>query len=239
MMEYTDIGTLKYLYLDEIEITNGTDADSFLIEATAKLLQQTGGRNWLPVIVKELSEDRYEVIGNSFVYAVAERAGLERIWCIIADGTEDARNISRVLAREETPKLNLSTASREEIKSALQFLIEQPNSPLKTVKLATATARIDEAPRQFWKSLDSIVALKCGITKGKGLDLLKTVFYLTPQPVIGEFSEETLKLKTVSELKTLAKEKGIVGLSKMKKAELVRILAQSEKGVSTKVNDQL
>ncbi len=37
MMEYTDIGTLKYLYLDEIEITNGTDADSFLIEATAKL----------------------------------------------------------------------------------------------------------------------------------------------------------------------------------------------------------
>jgi hypothetical protein len=44
--------------------------------------------------------------------------------------------------------------------------------------------------------------------------------------VIEEFSEETLKLKTVSELKTLAKEKGIVGLSKMKKAELVRILAQ-------------
>jgi len=229
MMEYTDIGTLKYLYLDEIEITNGTDADSFLIEVAAKLLQQTGGRNWLPVIVKELSEDRYEVIGNSFVYAVAERAGLERIWCIIADGTEDARNISRVLAREETPKLNLSTASREEIKSALQFLIEQPNSPLKTVKLATATARIDEAPRQFWKSLDSIVALKCGITKGKGLDLLKTVFYLTPQdPVIEEFSEETLKLKTVSELKSLAKEKGIVGLSKMKKAELVKILAQKE-----------
>jgi hypothetical protein len=126
----------------------------------------------------------------------------------------------------------LSTASREEIKSALQFLIEQPNSPLKTVKLATATARIDEAPRQFWKSLDSIVALKCGITKGKGLDLLKTVFYLTPQSqqaaVIEEFSEETLKLKTVSELKSLAKEKGIVGLSKMKKAELVKILAQKE-----------
>jgi len=93
----------------------------------------------------------------------------------------------------------LSTASREEIKSALQFLIEQPNSPLKTVKLATATARIDEAPRQFWKSLDSIVALKCGITKGKRLDLLKTVFYLTPQSqqaaVIEEFSEETLKLR--------------------------------------------
>ncbi|BCU09836.1 hypothetical protein MAN88_04000 [Microcystis aeruginosa] len=31
MMEYTDIGTLKYLYLDEIEITNGTDADSLAL----------------------------------------------------------------------------------------------------------------------------------------------------------------------------------------------------------------
>ncbi len=65
--------------------------------------------------------------------------------------------------------------------------------------------------------------------KRKG-DTVKTVFYLTPESqqdaVIEEFSEETLKLKTVSELKTLAKEKGIVGLSKMKKAELVRILAQ-------------
>lgn len=234
MMEYTDIGTLKHLYLDEIEITNGTDAAIFLIEVTAKLLQ-TGGRNWLPVIVKEVSDDRYQVIGNSFVYAVAEKAGLQRIWCIIADGTEDASSLSRILAREETPKLNLSTASREEIKSALQFLIEQPNSPLKTVKLATATARIDEAPRQFWKNLDSIVGLKCGITKGKKLDLLKTVFYLTPQsqPIIVSetFPEEFLKLKTVSELKNLAKEKGITGLSKMKKEDLVRVLSQYEKEV--------
>ena len=230
MMEYTDVGTLKQVYLDEIEITNGTDAPDFLIKSTAKLLQQTGGRNWLPVIVKEVAKDRYQVIGNSFVYAVAEQARIERVWCVIADNTEDTAILSRVLAREETPKLNLSIASREEIKSALQFLIEQPNSPLKTVKLATATAKIDEAPRQFWKSLDEIVSLKCGITKGKKLDLLKSVFYLTPnsQPVAenGTFPEEALKLKTVSELKKLAKERGIAGLSKMKKADLIRVLSQ-------------
>ena len=230
MIEYTDVGTLKQVYLDEIEITNGTDAPDFLIKSTAKLLQQTGGRNWLPVIVKEVAKDRYQVIGNSFVYAVAEQARIERVWCVIADNTEDTAILSRVLAREETPKLNLSIASREEIKSALQFLIEQPNSPLKTVKLATATAKIDEAPRQFWKSLDEIVSLKCGITKGKKLDLLKSVFYLTPnsQPVAenGTFPEEALKLKTVSELKKLAKERGIAGLSKMKKADLIRVLSQ-------------
>jgi len=64
---------------------------------------------------QRIIRDRYEVIGNSFVYAVAERAGLERIWCIIADGTEDARNISRVLAREETPKLNLSQLQEKKL----------------------------------------------------------------------------------------------------------------------------
>jgi hypothetical protein len=229
-MEYTDIGTLKHLYLDEIEITNGTDAPDFLIKATAKLLQQKGGRNWLPVIVKEVAEDRYQVIANSFVYAVAEQAGVERVWCVIADTAEDVGVLSRVLTREETPKLNLSTAQREEIRSALQFLIEKPNSPLKTVKLATATDRIDEASRQFWKNLDPIVSLKCGITRGKKLDLLKTVFYLTPQSqpiaVSEAFLEDDLKLKTVSELKNLAREKGITGLSSMRKSDLIRVLCQ-------------
>ena len=233
-MEYTDIGTLKHLYLDEIEIVDGTDAASFVIEATAKLLQQAGARNWLPVVVKELPNDRYQVIGNSFVYAAAEKAGLERIWCVIADDTENASHLARVLSREEIPKVNLSTASREEIKSALEFLIEQPNTPLKTVKLATVTARIDEAPRQSWKSLDSIVGLKCGITKGKKLDALKTVFYLTPssapiavsKPLGEALSKDSLETKTVTELKNLAKEKGIVGLSKMKKNDLIKALSE-------------
>jgi hypothetical protein len=81
------------------------------------------------------------------------------------------------------PKINLSKASRDEIMAALRYLIEQPGSVLKTVKLAVATNRIDEAPRQYWKNFDPITNLKCGITKGKKLDALKQVFYLTPQPM--------------------------------------------------------
>lgn len=66
--------------------------------------------------------------------------------------------------------------------AALEYLIEQPGSVFKTVKSA-ATNRIDEAPRQGWKTLEPIFNLKCGITKDKKLDALKQAFYLDPQPL--------------------------------------------------------
>ncbi len=231
MKDSSIIGSLMHLYLDEIEITDGTNAPDFLIKAAAKLLQQNGGRNWLPVIVKIIREDKYQVVGNSFGYAVAEQAGLERIWCIIADDSEETTSITKVLAGEETPKLNLSTASREEINSGLQFLIEQPDSPLKTIKLAIATSRIDEAPRQYWKNFEPIIDLKCGITKGKKLDSIKSIFYLTSQHLPSSSETElvtkvALLTKTVTDLKKLAKERGITGISKMKKDDLIKVLSQ-------------
>lgn len=226
MSNLKDVGNLMHLYLDEIDPGEGTDAPEFLIKASAHLLNQKGGRNWIPVIVKETGEDRYEVIGNSFIYAIAEEAGLDRIWCIVADDSEDTVEIAKVLAGEQTPKINLSKASRDEIMAALQFLIEQPGSPLKTVKLAIATSRIDEAPRQYWKNFEPITTLKCGITKGKKLDALKQVFYLTPQPMSETIIDTAiLKTLTTTDLKNMAKQRGISGISKMKKDDLVVALS--------------
>ncbi|AFZ09352.1 hypothetical protein Osc7112_5090 [Oscillatoria nigro-viridis PCC 7112] len=220
------IGSLMHLYLDEIEPGEGTDAPEFLIKATANILKQKGGRNWLPVIVKETGEDKYQVISNSFVYAVAEEAGLERVWCIIADDSDDTITLTKILAGEDKPKINLSTASRDEIMAALQYLIEQPNSELKSVKLAVATNRIDEAPRQYWKNFEPITSLKCGITKGKKLDAIKSVFYLTPQSMPDTINDVTiLRTMTTVELKAIAKKRGIAGITKMKKDALVEALS--------------
>jgi Rho termination factor, N-terminal domain len=226
MSKLNDIGNLMYLYLDNIEPDQETNASDFLIKASANLLNQKGGKNWVPIIVKEIADDKYQVIGNSFVYAVAEQAKLERVWCIIADDSPDTLEIVKTLSSEKIPKINLSKASREEIKSALEYLIEQPNSPLKTVNLIVATNRIDEASRRFWTNLDPITNLKCGITKGKKLDVLKQVFYLIPEakPQV-EIGSLDLQTMNVASLRKVAKEKGLAGYSKMKKADLLKFLS--------------
>lgn len=222
----TDVGNLMYLYLDELWLDQATEASEFLIQSTAKLLEASGGRNWVPIVVREIDKDRYEVIGNSFVYAVAEAAELERVWCIVADSSDMTVDLSRALAREGVPKINLSIASRDEIVAALQYLIEKPNSVLKNVDLFVAANRIESAPqRQYWKSLDAISDLKCKITKGAKLDALKEVFYLTPQTPHADDPPLLSKLP-MAELKAMAKSRNLSGYSKLKKSELIERLSQ-------------
>ncbi|MBP5975324.1 Rho termination factor N-terminal domain-containing protein [Brasilonema sp. CT11] len=229
-MSLSDVGNLMCLDMDSINPGRGTDALEFLIKASAKVLNEAGGRNWVPVIVKEIGEDQYEVIGNSFIFAVVEEAGLEKVWCIIADFSEHTSQLTKILTGESVPKVNLSTATRDEIQSALQYLIEKPNSELKGVKLAIATNRIDEALRKYWKNLEPITTLKCGITKGKKLNALKEVFYLSPQPMPDVITEVAiLDTLTLTQLKDMAKKRGIPGYSKKKKPELVDLLSQKNK----------
>lgn len=231
-MSVSNVGNLMCLYMYEIRPGKGTDAPEFHIKAAARTLMESGGRNWVPVIVKEIAEDQYEVIGNSFVYAIAEEVGLERVWCIVADSSETTFELTRILTGESSPKVNLSTASRDEIQAALQYLIEKPNSELKGVKLAIATNRLDEAPRKNWGNLEPITKLKCGITKGGKLDALKEVFYLSPQSELEVVrpkvaAHDNLNTLTLTQLKDMAKKQGVSGYSKKQKKELVELLSKA------------
>ena len=229
-MSLSNVGNLMHLYMDEIDPGKGTDASEFLVKASAKVLLEADGRNWVPVIVKSVDEDQYEVVGNSLIYAIAEEAGLERIWCIITDSNEKTLELTRIFTGEETPKVNLSIATRDEIQAALQYLIEKPGSVLRGVKLAVATNHLDSAPRKHWLTLEPITKLRCGITKGKKLDALKEIFYLTPQALTSGTEESVLTLQSlkVAQLRQKAKQQGLTGYSKKKKQELIEMLLHSQ-----------
>lgn len=230
-----EIGKLLHLYLEEIEIDQPVSVPEFLIRGAAQAIQSAGDRNWVPLIVKQTGAERYQVIANGFVLAAAEQAGLHKVWCIIADDSAETQQAARILAQEEAPKINLAQASRDDIKAGLEYLIHRSVNPLTGVTLATATERIASAPRHTWKvSLGEVTSLKCGITKGKKLDIFKEIFCTIPEPILGvkiSTSNATigdrldLKKLSVKDLKTMAKERGIAGYSKLKKDELLAILS--------------
>jgi hypothetical protein len=220
-----------YLWLHEISVPEPTDAPQFLVDVVSETLKKSGGKNWIPVIVKEVSNGEYVVVANSFIYAAAENAELEKVWCVIVDNDESAEYLTKVLAREIVPKLDLATASYEQIQGALEYISEKPNSALKGFKLLVAVNRIAEAPRHNWKSLDELTKLKCGITKGKKLDALKEVFTLNVKSVKATVDvnepkpTKSLDSLSLTELKAMAKEKKLKGYSKKTKAELVDLLS--------------
>ena len=207
-MSLSIVGNLMCLPFDNIEPGDPTDAHEYLIKSTANLLGSD--RNWVPLIVEEVDVEQYKVVGNSFVYAVAAEAEAKEIWCIILDPSPEAIALTKALAGELTPKTNLSTANRDEIAAALDYLKSQPNTPLKGVNLASAIAGVDEAPgRQYWENLKLIPKLKCGITGGKKLKALEKVFYLEPEPIPEVITDpEFLDLFSMNELKKWLKKGG-------------------------------
>ena len=180
MGDFDNIGKLMHLPLANIKPEVQISKSEFIITAAAEAIYESAGRNWIPIIVKETGDYQYQVVSNHFVYAVAQEAALERVWCIVIE--PDGKNIeqAKILAGEAIPKVNLNTASRDTILAALRYLIAEPNSALKGVDAIVATNRIAAADRKSWSSFNSIIALKCGITKGKKLDALSKVFFLSP-----------------------------------------------------------
>ena len=84
MMEYSDIGRIKYTYLDEIDVKPTQRVNPKKVAEAAKRFKEEG-RNWEPVILKETRPDRYEIIGNAHLYEAAKQAGFERLWTVIGD----------------------------------------------------------------------------------------------------------------------------------------------------------
>jgi hypothetical protein len=183
MSDFDNVGQLMRLPLDTIQPTDSYSAPpDYIVTAAAEVLLKTGGHNWIPLIVEEVADYTYRAITNHFVYVVAAHAGLDKLWCLVIKSSPSDTEQARILSGDLAPKVNLTTASRETIKSVLKSLTSQPGSPLKGVDATISAGKIAAEDRSAWQDLTPIIKLKCGITKGKKLDELATVFYLSPPP---------------------------------------------------------
>lgn len=182
MGKFDYVGQLMHLPLESLQSSEMSSESEFVVTAAAARLQETDGRNWIPVIVKEVGDYQYEVVSNHFIFAVAQHADLEKVWCIIIQPDDEIIDQTQFLAREKTPRINLATASRDMIFAALRHLASSPENPLKGVDLTVAVNRIESADRSTWQDFSPIPKLKCGITKGKKLDALNSVFFIDAPP---------------------------------------------------------
>jgi len=196
-----EIGSLLHLYIEEIEPLFPTEAHQFLIVGAAKAINDADSRNWIPVIVKQTGAESFQAIANIFVLAAAQEAGLDKVWCIVADESNSVQECSQLLSQEIAPKINLATATRDEIKLGLDYLINRSNNPLPGVKVATALDKIDKPERKYWgEVLKEVTTLKCGITAGKKLNIFKEIFYSIPE-VYPQIERINLTTATREEIK--------------------------------------
>ena len=214
MSDFNDVGKLKHLPLSAIKQEDYISYAEFIITAAATAVSNTGGRNWLPVIVKEVG-DKYEVVSNHFVYAVAQKAELERVWCIVIEPDEQNIEQAKILSRETLPKVNLSTAPKETIAAALKYLVEEPGSLLSKLDVAKTVDKI-VANRESWLNLDVITTLKCGISKGDKLNALSKVFFVSPP----EQSEPTPAAPEVTSIKRASRDEIFSRLSYLYKYKI-------------------
>jgi hypothetical protein len=189
-MMINDMGKLMHLPLADIRPGLTVATSPYIVQAAATALQQANGRNWVPLIVKQVDQYCYEVISQGLVYAIAQAAQLERVWCIVTDASPETIALTHILAGEQLPKVNLSTASYPEIWAALEFACEQ-SSALKGMDHTAVAEALMAANRQNWQNLTPITKLgkfkfgKSAVAiNGKRLHALATVFdVVPPEPI--------------------------------------------------------
>ncbi|MGI0486942.1 hypothetical protein ACN4EK_15995 [Pantanalinema rosaneae CENA516] len=196
MSKFDDTGELMHLPLEKIISDEPTYESEFIVNAAAEAILNSDGRNWMPIIVEKSGDHQYRVVSNHFVYAVAQQAELERVWCIIIESNPQLIQQAKILAKETLPKVNLNTASRDSIVAALRYLEAEPGSALKGLDVTVAANRIEDADRESWSDFNPITKLKCGITKGKKLDALDKVFFLSAVQIPP--APETISIKQAS-----------------------------------------
>ena len=154
-------------------IQGKSSAEAMVINAIADELA-ISGKNVLPVMVKQLKEDKYSAIFNDKILVAARQAGLDFIYCIVVD---DEMAAQLKVEAGKNLKVNLNQASEVEIIAAFEniksniaaFSKLDPNTIAREIVRYRSTDRIN--------NLTFLTKLKCGIGKTKLPALVDRLMY--------------------------------------------------------------
>jgi hypothetical protein len=150
-----------------------TDTSAIIIAAIAAELKQTG-RNVLPVIVQQSSEDQYKAVLNAHIIAAARQAKLDFVWCIVVNDSMEQQLQVEV---GDVVRISLKAATENEITRFFEFIQIQQKSFSKIQPSLIAKAIVEYRQGKTLKDLNFLAKLKCGIGKTK-LPLLKPYMLL-------------------------------------------------------------
>jgi hypothetical protein len=160
-----DIALGQVLRLPCKFIKGKSSANPALIKAISQQLS-TRGKNILPVVVKAVGEDDYQVTLNAHIVEAARKAKLDFVWCIIVDDQMQAQ-VQIESGQLPQSQVNVLTASEQEIIDALKYIQAHRKgfNTIKPEKVAEAIAdyRKTKKPR----NLLFLTSLRCGIGKTK------------------------------------------------------------------------
>ena len=87
-----------HLRLAQIDLGEPRSESATTVAEAAKSIK-AAGRNWLPIPIQQTKDYEYEVVGNSFVYEAAKKAGIERVWVVIVDPLPENIKQAKLLGR--------------------------------------------------------------------------------------------------------------------------------------------
>jgi DNA uptake protein ComE-like DNA-binding protein len=154
-------------------IQGTSSIEPMAIDAISRQLADTG-KNVLPVMVKPLKKDKYEVVLNSQILVAAKQAKLDFIYCIVVDEEMAAQ------LKIETGKLikvNLNLATESELTSAFTNIKTNLTGFDKIEPAVIAKSIIAYRSSDRIKSLNFLTKLKCGIGKAKLSGLIDRLVY--------------------------------------------------------------
>lgn len=92
------VGKMMHLQIRRIDPGEPHSESDEAVAEAAKLIK-AAGRNWIPVPVQQTKDYEYEVVGNSFIYEAAKKAGVDRLWTIVVDPLSENIKQVKLLSR--------------------------------------------------------------------------------------------------------------------------------------------